>query len=83
MDQESTETPYYYAGWPHAIVYLIPVQRGVRIGMTFFDAEGEANASCVMSLNEFRELLADGQKVIADVNTIRTNATTLRKDENR
>ena len=81
MDQESTETPYYYTGSPHALVYLVPQQRGVRIGMAFVDDSG--GTSCVMSLSEFRALLADGQAVIADVNTIRTNATTLGKDDHR
>lgn len=78
MDKETTETPYYYAGSGNTLVYLVPLRRGVRVGMTSFGSEGESDFSCVMSREEFQKLLTDGDEVLRAVDALRDQAMRLR-----
>lgn len=80
MDKAARETPYYYYASHGSLVCLVPHQGGVRIGIHRARAGDESDSACLMSLDEFRCLLDDADKVIAEVARLKRNATTYRKD---
>ena len=64
-------TPFYYAGHPTSVVAAVPASEGVQLSITKFESGGTSQLSCVLDLEEFRTLLADGAAVLTDAEIAR------------
>lgn len=59
-------TTFVYGAHPTSVVALTPQPHSIELAITRFDIQGRTTTQCLLDLDEFRTLLADGAAVLTD-----------------
>lgn len=73
-------TPYWYGGAPQAILAATPTAAGIEVSITYPTEKVDFGARLVLSIAEFRKLLADGPALIADTEREQAKASHAQHD---